>query len=450
MNKNDYRRALIMLRSLKSGVSGYIRLERRTLTGTLHFTLNGTPTGTELYAVLLSREKGAWSAVRAGAFGAPRYGQTGLVWKFDPRNIEGRTLEQYGLAAVVGIRSGVCELLLTGNLNGSVEADLNEIREAACRLFSPVRISSEPLKGTPSPKADTPACEDQPQTLPDYSEEIPADPGPAENTASPLPEADTAAIPPIPPAEEAPGETAACKSEAAPSEDSIEVPAEAVASAPEPPDPTEESVSGSTDNENAPVRTAPDPAGQPVCSDEEIDVPALSPAVPPEAAPTPVMPDELDVPAAEPDEMDIPASDANQPFLVSARAALSSPPTAANEDAAETATGQTTAGQLLGLSDPQAVWPESIEPLRSLFFSSESITPFEADDYVFIRAPLPEETGVSSCVVGLSVENGVPSGVLYAIPAAYTPEPPAGLEGYNWFGDMNRGYWIITENVSRQ
>ena len=41
MLKNDYRRALIMLRALAEGVSGYVRLERRTLIGTLQFTING-------------------------------------------------------------------------------------------------------------------------------------------------------------------------------------------------------------------------------------------------------------------------------------------------------------------------------------------------------------------------------------------------------------------------
>ena len=30
MLRNDYRRALIMLRSLRAGIAGYVRLERRT------------------------------------------------------------------------------------------------------------------------------------------------------------------------------------------------------------------------------------------------------------------------------------------------------------------------------------------------------------------------------------------------------------------------------------
>ena len=58
LNRNDYRRALLMLRSLKTGVSGYVRLERRTLMGTLQFTVNGAPVGTDLYAILLHRTNG--------------------------------------------------------------------------------------------------------------------------------------------------------------------------------------------------------------------------------------------------------------------------------------------------------------------------------------------------------------------------------------------------------
>ena len=37
MQKNDYRRAFIMLRSAAPGYGGHARLERRTLTGSLYF-----------------------------------------------------------------------------------------------------------------------------------------------------------------------------------------------------------------------------------------------------------------------------------------------------------------------------------------------------------------------------------------------------------------------------
>ena len=106
-----------------------------------------------------------------------------------------------------------------------------------------------------------------------------------------------------------------------------------------------------------------------------------------------------------------------------------------------------TAGQQLALEDPTAEWPPSIEPLRKLFFASEAVVPFAAEDYVFIRAPLPEECGISSCLIGISCEGGLPNRVCYAIPSAYSPEPPAGLEGYVWRGDRTRGYWVICETV---
>ena len=62
-----------MLRGLRTGVSGYVRLERRTLIGTLHFTINGVQDGSSLYAVLLYRQGGSWHGVRAGELAAPRY-----------------------------------------------------------------------------------------------------------------------------------------------------------------------------------------------------------------------------------------------------------------------------------------------------------------------------------------------------------------------------------------
>lgn len=37
MIRNDYRRALIMLRALEKGYSGHVRLERRTLRGNMQF-----------------------------------------------------------------------------------------------------------------------------------------------------------------------------------------------------------------------------------------------------------------------------------------------------------------------------------------------------------------------------------------------------------------------------
>ena len=39
MNRNEYRRAFIMLRAAMPGYGGHVRLERRTLTGSMYFII---------------------------------------------------------------------------------------------------------------------------------------------------------------------------------------------------------------------------------------------------------------------------------------------------------------------------------------------------------------------------------------------------------------------------
>ncbi len=362
-----------MLRSLKSGVSGYVRLERRTLMGTLQFTINGIDSAQEMYAVLLYPQNGAYGTVRLEKFPPPRYGQTGLVWKFDPRNIEGRTLEQYSLAAVIVIQDGICELLLCGNLNGSFEADWALVRDAACRLFSPVRISGSPIP----PIDEESVCKCEPnedkglQTLPEFDSEPPAYPG--ENSE----------------------------------------------------ERSTKDLSATEDAENAADETGrAEVISETAIEPDEFDFPAGEAAYAVEAKPSQAVYEAADAEEAflESDELDTPAQD----------------------DFTEQ---HTTAGDQLGLSDPDAEWPADIEPIRKLFFASEPIVPFETDGFVFIRAPLSADSDVSSCLIGIYCENGVPDRICYAIPSVYTPEPPAGMEGYVWRGDHSRGYWVICEEI---
>ena len=409
LNKNEYRRALIMLRSLKSGVSGYIRLECRTLMGTLQFTINGITESGERYAVLLYRSNGTLGAIKLDQFPAPRYGQTGLVWKFDPRNIESRALEQYPLAAVIEIRDGICDLLLCGNLNGAFDTDWLQVREAACRLFSPVRISGAPI----SPIDDKKLCpeeNDSPQLLPDYSEELPAYPGDSESNEQSATAAEQSAT-------QQP-ETAGEHTESNPSSEKA------------------------SKNIPTPVST------QHTDCMQSADCSTTSEAISPSSAEI----SRADGFASEADELDIPAQD--EAFMAAAQHSQPDPNTTADIEAddldmpAQDDFHETNpAGSLLQLNDPSAAWPDLIEPLRSLFFSSEAIVPFETDGFVFIRAPLPEESGISSCLIGIRCENGLPDRVCYAIPSPYTPEPPVGLEGYVWRGDHTRGYWVICEQV---
>ena len=75
MLRNDYRRVLIMLRSLRAGIAGYVRLERRTLIGTMQFTVTGAREDELLYALLLYQVNGLWYAQPIGQLGPARYGQ---------------------------------------------------------------------------------------------------------------------------------------------------------------------------------------------------------------------------------------------------------------------------------------------------------------------------------------------------------------------------------------
>ena len=108
---------------------------------------------------------------------------------------------------------------------------------------------------------------------------------------------------------------------------------------------------------------------------------------------------------------------------------------------------KTRAGEMLGI-DLSKPWPEDIESLRILFMTLPVYEPFEKEGYVFIRAGMAEETGVDHCAVGVKAEDGQIKSVCYALPMPYTPEPPAGLEGYMWIGDDKSGWWVTCEDVN--
>ena len=200
MIREDYRRALIMLRSLRPGVSGHVRLERRTLFATLQFTVSGTD-GTPLQGFLLGRVNGKWQGAALGAFGAPRYGQAGLTVKFDPRNIQGLTLEQYALIGVAAQTAQGYIPLLFGNLNGSIECTLECVQAECARLFGttaqdelleadvPIEADEPPAANSlPEPESTENSVMSDEQAV--QPEEEPA----ADELDSPAPEAPEAAF----------------------------------------------------------------------------------------------------------------------------------------------------------------------------------------------------------------------------------------------------------------
>lgn len=132
MMRNDYRRALILLRSNAASYSGHVRLERRTLMGSMYFVVQAPDAAEDLRAALVGRDRNGYYACALGSFRRDSRGQAVLSHSFDPRKLCGRELEQYQLVAVV---RGDCEIVLSGNVSGSAELNWAQVRAAVCALY---------------------------------------------------------------------------------------------------------------------------------------------------------------------------------------------------------------------------------------------------------------------------------------------------------------------------
>lgn len=132
MVRNDYRRALILLRSNAPDYSGHVRLERRTLMGSMYFVLRTPENAGGLEAVLVGRNKDSYYACPLGAFRKDMRGQTTLGWNFNPRDVCGRELEQYQKIVVARKTDEDCTIVLFGNLNGFAEMNWERVRTAVC------------------------------------------------------------------------------------------------------------------------------------------------------------------------------------------------------------------------------------------------------------------------------------------------------------------------------
>lgn len=163
MLKNEYRRALIMLRGIARGFAGHARLERRTLMGTLSVIVTQMLSGARLYAALVGRRDNEYFATALNELRQDSRGQAGLLTNFDPRSIDGVELDGYSLLVIVSVTDTVCELVLAGNLNGSTDMDIDRVRAAACALFSQAQteVAEEQTEVViePSETTDTPAAE---------------------------------------------------------------------------------------------------------------------------------------------------------------------------------------------------------------------------------------------------------------------------------------------------
>ena len=182
-------------------------------------------------------------------------------------------------------------------------------------------------------------------------------------------------------------------------------------------------------------------------------MPEPEPAPEPESEPTPEHTPEPE-PVTSPDAEDggmriytavrprrekpVPAPEATQNDLMQEAQTMEQQPILNENTTMQPDLSAATAAGQLGL-DATLPWSESLEPLRALFATRPAVATLE-DDYVYVSAPLDgEEDGLR---VGLRVENGVVTGLRYAVPALFTEAPPEGLEDWTWVGDDTHGWWV--------
>ena len=156
MQRNDFRRSLILLRPLRRGMSGHVRLERRTLQGSMRFTVQGAPRG-RLHALLLAQGPQGFTAYKLGALTADSRGQAGLNATFDPRNLQGLDLNQYTLVVLVD-DGGEPEMVLSGLVNGSREIDWEAAARTATQPYRKADSTGQAQTETASQAGSGAAC----------------------------------------------------------------------------------------------------------------------------------------------------------------------------------------------------------------------------------------------------------------------------------------------------
>ncbi len=103
-----------------------------------------------------------------------------------------------------------------------------------------------------------------------------------------------------------------------------------------------------------------------------------------------------------------------------------------------------TAAQALGLPITRP-WIAPAEPLRRLFATQAPADSPLAGGYTYVEGLLPAAGGPERCLMGVRAESGQITGIRYAVPGRYAPEPPAGLDDYAW---NDAGYWVLDIGVS--
>lgn len=333
MMRNDYRRALILLRGNVTGYSGHVRLERRTLTGSMYFQVQAPQDCPALHVSMAGRGKEGYYACDLGEMKRDARGQAVMTYSFDPRNICGRELEQYQLLIIACVQGDGCAVMLCGNINGHAQMDWERVRTTLCSLYANAAGNADEMSGTGNTAAAAQADADAGDIHGMNGEIMPAE------------------------ICDAPDEKAA-------------------------------------DIQPPPLQFPPEEADGNSAEDAQDEFPA--------------------------DEQEYEQDERTDYFR--------------RED-------ESAAIDRLAL-DPDLPWPEDIEPLRSLFQNTPPMEQAPDTEYIYIAAPMPEESGYAYCAVGILAQDGMPVSVRYALPAMWSAEPPAGLEEYTWVGDGNRGWWV--------
>lgn len=428
MGKNDYRRALIMLRGLEKGYTGHARLEKRVMSGTLDFTVS-TPTAGEALSAALIGPRGARLAIKPlGDFRDDDRGQKGLLASFDPRNIEGLELSDVTAAVVLREEDGGAVPVMYGWINGSKHVDWTEtVAEMRAFYARPVSGDGLPLKTGESNNV----------------------PGGGRETAG------IAASVGMPRTDSSGAKASAYSEAGIPNVGA----AASVGAVQTGSSGAKASASSEAGTPGVGAATAPDGAANAASNDFASDSRKLENTAASDEYASDLRQCDNTPANAEINEY---ASDSQKSGNTSAYAAFNdySSDSQESEDSAPNAEADTSAavsdagkaepaGRALEL-DMSRKWPEDVEELRALFLTLPRYEPFELDGFVFVRAGMAAETGIDHCAVGIRAEDGRVTGVSYAIPMAYSADPPAGLEDAVWIGDGNRGWWVTVRNLPEE
>ena len=423
MIRNDYRRALIMLRGLEKGYSGHVRLERRTLRGMLQFSVT-TPSQNSgnLHAAVIGQRAGNYIALDLGELGHDGRGQAGLNAAIDPRNVLGADLDECLLLVVSAISENSVNIVLMGYLNGSCEINWSRLRDTITELYGvKENLAAENGVVLQPAEADIYSVEeDVPEVFTPLqgennvaaeqlvisAEEISVNQSIGEEHAF-LPGADNVAR-----EQEYIGNNAMEEQ----MENATFIPQELI----EMEAANEKNSHGQEDEtevlffrdefteEEMIAQNQPEAFG----SFEERDANEAG-------EPEKIQMDNIADAYTAQEEMLFLSVENNDTDL---------------EYESKTAV----------FIDFDAAWPPIAFGLKELFMQNNPVDTLKEEGYIFVRAPMCSQTGYDHCIAGLHVKNGIPDVVCYAIPGEYGMEPPPGLEGYTWrAGENGSGFWVV-------